>query len=268
MKIYRNLLALTGIASLAAVSGTALAVPVAQLDIVGGEWDGGTETVVTSADDFTLYGYANTENAGGRDLDTDLAWYLAIAITAPEGADLASFGSFTVGGSQVFGTDPLSSAALDFFFGVPPVESSLGHDGHDLAQHGIYETLFALLDVDFTSPDGFRNTVDVNESWGTDPALNPGNALAFIGWDFDVSGLADGYGLHFDLFGVSGDCGITSSTEGAGTPYGNCIIPRGQFAPFSHDAATSVPEPSAVVLLGSSLLLISAFSAVRRRRQT
>ncbi len=68
--------------------------------------------------------------------------------------------------------------------------------------------------------------------------------MYYAAFDMDVSGLAEGYGLHFDLYNEKVKSGDTDVVK---------------FAPFSHDAAYApasapVPEPATVFLLGSGLI--------------
>lgn len=232
-----------------AASSTAL--PVAQLDIVGDDvsWDASTQTVVSHDPIFSVYGYGNTPNVGGQDVDTSLDWYLSIAIVPKVGVG-TDFGSFSVDGTTY--------TTADFVFGAPPLESMLSWDSTDLQKHSIYETLFTTLALTW-DPTQTRSRVDVQTNPGTDPTANPGNELMYVGWDFDVSGLLAGYQLHFDLFGVScATVGVLSYTD--------CTVQ--QFAPFSHDAGTNVPEPATLTLFGLGLLLVGGWAQIGRSRRT
>lgn len=231
-----------------AASSTAL--PVAQLDIVGTDvsWDAATQTVITNDPVFSLYGYGNTANVGGTDVNTSLDWYLSIAIVPKVGVG-TDFGSFTMDGATY--------TAADFVFGAPPLETMLQWDPNDLQKHGIYETLFKTVAVTW-DPTQTRSRVDVQTTQGTDPTANPGNELMYVGWDFDVSGLLAGYQLHFDLFGAS--CTTTGVLNVT-----NCAVK--QFAPFSHDAGTDVPEPTTLLLFGFGLLLVGSWFEFASRRR-
>jgi hypothetical protein len=223
---------------------SALAYPVAQLDASGGTWDPTTQSIVTTNSQFTLYGYGNTPLGNGKALDLSLDWRLSVSLI-PQTTAGTNFGSFKIGTT--------SYDTTDFLYGVPPVETMLTRQPGDLQTHSVFPTLFMELDVDWLTGQT-RAGVDVQTTAGTNPTANPGNALYWLGWNFDVSGLLAGYQLHFDLYGVT--CTGTTTT--------NCAIQ--QFAPFSHDAetnVTNVPEPATVTLLGAGLLLLGA--SVRRR---
>lgn len=228
------------------MAGAASAVPVAQLDIVGTDvtYDSSTQTVITTDPVFTLYGYGNTPAGNGKTLDTSLDWYLSIAITPQVPAALATttdFGSFSV--------DGITYDASDFVYGTPPLDQ-YALQSTTLQPHSVYDTLYMLIGVTW-DPNQTRSSVDVQSTQGTNPLTNPGSAMMYVGWNIDIGGmLGTGFNLHFDLFGQ--DCST-----------GVCNIK--QFAPFSHDAETSVPEPQTLSLLGAGLLLLGALSRRRRR---
>jgi hypothetical protein len=65
--------------------------------------------------------------------------------------------------------------------------------------------------------------------------------MYFASFDVDVSSLAPGHEIHFDLYNTS---------------IKNGDIDVSKFAPFSHDAETNstpVPEPGTLLLMGAGL---------------
>lgn len=252
LKKYAQLLAVTSVLA----SGGAFATPALQLDIVSDTtiYDVAHEDVLTTSDEFTLYAYGNTVNGNGAAAELDKEHYISVAIT-PKVSLLDSltldFGSFTVDGTTYDAGDMVwGTAPLEEFFGLQ------GHDAGDLAKHGIFETMFLEIAVDFLGPDaGMRADVNVQDDPGTDPTTNPGDAIAYMGFDFDISGMLDGFELHFDLYSKDvkdASLGIISVTD----------VDVDDFAPFSHDASTGpgdecctqVPEPATALLLGLGLL--------------
>ncbi|MBI3372764.1 MAG: choice-of-anchor N protein [Betaproteobacteria bacterium] len=81
-------------------------------------------------------------------------------------------------------------------------------------------------------------------------------------FDFNLGGLAAGYGLHFDLYNeIISVCGKAKNCT-------NGDVDVNRFAPFSHDAqgmVARVPEPEPYAMLLASLGLMGF--AVRRRWQ-
>ena len=250
LKKYAQLLAVTSVMA----SGAVFATPSLQLDIVSDTttYDVTNEDVLTTSDQFTLYAYGNTENGNGSPAQLTTEHYISVAITPKisliESATL-DFGSFTVGG--------LTYDASDMVWGTAPLEEFFllqGQDAGDLAKHGIYETMFLEIAVNFVGAD-MRGDVNVQDNPGTDPTADSGNAIAYVGFDFDISGMLDGYELHFDLYNKDvkdAGLGIISVND----------VDIDDFAPFSHDASTGpgdecctqVPEPATALLLGLGLL--------------
>lgn len=231
------------------VSTAASAVPVLQLDIAGGTYDAADETIVTSADSFTVYAYATPSGNVRRSSIVGRTYYLSIALSPETNRSGADLGSFTVNGT-------VYDATGDMRFGVPPVEISgrAGNDSGDLSRHGIYATHFVQIPFTFRAANR-SGEYDTAEDAGSGPIA--GNDMYYAAFSIDKSLLADTHQLHFDLFSVR-----TSW-------FGDRDIDR--FAPFSHDAATvpaagvasPVPEPTAALIFGGALLLTKV--STRRR---
>lgn len=224
--------ALFTLAALGCIPLEAYAVPTLQLDIAGGGYDNGTETIVTSSDTFTLYALIKPDSKNTLG-DT---YYISAAIS-PQISSSASLGSFVFNGTTIDVTSGME-------YGVPPLEAILAADPGDLPTHGIFPTYFKEFEFQFNSVNRIAsyNSQDRAIS-GT--ALNTAYAsnggMYFASFDVDTSLLSSGYEIHFDLYNSSvkrGDVDVT------------------KFAPFSHDAettSTSVPEPGTLLLMGTGL---------------
>ena len=202
----------------------AQALPNLQLDISNGVYDPVTETTVSTTSTFDVLALAG-DPAG-------LTYYLSAAITPNPGSGNGAFGSFSINGTVY------NSANMTF--GTPPVETVDG----ELASHGIFPTYFAEVQFNFNgaSTIGAYNVQD-----GT---TAPGN-LFLKTFAVDMTGIADGYNVHFDLYtyGAKGGGSRTAITD---------------FAPFSHDAeGRKVPDGGATAaLLGLGVL---GLAAIRRK---
>jgi PEP-CTERM motif len=223
------------------------AVPILQLDIAGGRYDAASQSIVTSAESFTLHAYAAPQRGARLAKILGTTFYLAVALqprTGPAGVDL---GFVVIDGRSV-------QVTADMLYGVPPVErgGAASFDPGDLARHDVYETFF--LEVPFRFDVRHRSRLyDTRQHAGQGPLAGLG--LLDRGFRIDVSHLAPGYDLHFDLYDEQVRRGD---------------VDAGHFAPFDHDASTarvpvptSVPEPGTVSLVAIGLL---AGGAGRRRR--
>lgn len=227
---------------LAAVSVQAL--PTLQLDIVDGTYDSGTQTIVTTSNQFDLVAYG-----GGRKFNLNDDYFISIALTPQVGPALVDFGSFTFGG--------ITYDMYDMVYGIPPIEDTAflqPADQGDLSPHGIFPTLYAEYQFNFSSgqTSGSVNTQTIT---GSDPTQNSGTSLYYHLFNVDTSNLLAGYELHFDLYNSS----VKTGTD----------IDIDSFAPYSHDAGTvtvEVPEPAPLMLLGLGMLAL-AFTARRKTGQ-
>ena len=216
------------VAALLAVSSYgAYAVPTLQIDIDGATYVGGTEqSVVTTDPVFTLHTLLT------EDVDTTIAdtFYLSIAVipSLAQSNPSPDLGTIFVNGNTY-------NVTGDMNYGTPPLDVTLTNK--DLPPHGIYETYYLELMFQFDPLDQ-TGTYNVQDNPG---GLQSGTGSFFSTFNFDISGLAAGYDLHFDLYNTA-------------MKKGDLVL--GEFAPFSHDARTmvGVPEPGILVLMGMGLL--------------
>lgn len=219
---------------------TALSVPLLQLDIKDGVYDSDpdAENIVATSNPFTLYALFNTRK--GKISGT---YYLAVAIVpkTDQGPPPTDFGSFKVN------NDIYSSANM--LWGNPP--AAIIHSKFDLPAHGIYDTHYFEIGFMFDK----NRRADRYNSQDNPGGLveSAGGALVFEDFEVDVSGLAAGFQVHFDLYNVVTD------------KRGKLKVK--DFAPFSHDAQSGAPPSvadtsSTMILLGIAML---AVEGLRRR---
>lgn len=224
--------ALLLLAALGFAPQEASALPALQLDIAGGGYDYGTETIVTSSDTFRLYALIKPDSKNTLS-DT---YYISAALT-PQVKSGSSLGSFVFNGTTV-------NATTDMYYGVPPLEANLAFDSGDLSKHSIFPTYFKEFGFQFSSANRITgyNSQDRAQSGGAiNTAYASNGSMYYAMFDVDVSSLASGYEVHFDLYNTAVKNGDTDVTKAA---------------PFSHDAETtshSVPEPATLLLMGSGL---------------
>ena len=238
----------------------AQALPVLQLGPDTGDpgwnYDNNTETwIYTGGASFTLNAYANaTRTDGGNgaygwDAAGSANQYAYLIVAAAPDLGTGDKFDITIGNNGVNLTQVASG------YGAPPLE-----DPNSLAPHDIYDTYFEIYEFRF---DGLRVTIGDTQPGQTGTGQGYNESFS-ISWNSLVAGLT---GLHFDLFTVSG------ARYAPGGPEDKKLM-RG-FAPYSHDAQSTVPlrlpvppssillpEPATFFLVGAGLF---GLSFVRKR---
>lgn len=238
-KFKRTALAL----SVALIAVPAWAVPALQLDIQGGTYDAGTQTILASSNSFSVFAYGLS--AGSQKASLVDTYYLSVSLLGV-GQPGGNYGSFTINGTTI-------NATSDMIWGTPPVDSVMAEwDPGDLSPHGIFPAYFKEIGFHFTAAQqsGLYNTQD---SAGSGPQA--GTGMYFSKFDVDVGGLQVGQTVHFDLYSekfIKGEYDVN------------------KFAPFSHDAeahvVTTIPEPETYAMMLAGLGLMGLVARRRKNR--
>jgi len=236
MKLLQTLLL-----SAATVYATnSLALPSLQLGGDGSDawsYDTTDETWIASGtSNFELYTYANCESgtAGCTDPNGDFAWDSL-------GAD-DRFAYLTIAGTPDIGDNPnafdvsvIGASLVDTGYGKAPLQ-----DANSVSPHSIYDTYFEIYEFQFDGP--------IQTIGNTQPG-DTGTGSGYIeSFGITINALFEGVtGLHFDLFTVNGGQWDPNNTD-TDKWLVNAV------APYSHDAAVTIPEPGILVLLGIGLV--------------
>lgn len=228
--------ALTVCGLLAVGAPVAHAVPALQLDIAGGFYDTTDRSIMTTSSTFTLYALLDPTQIPVGD-----TYYVSVAL-APQTSAGADLGSFTFNSTNVAVTSGMT-------YGVPPLEGLLAtFDPGDISPHGTYPTYFREFSFTF-NPLNTSSVYNTQNSPGGIGANMGGSGLLYASFAVDRSLLVSPYQLHFDLYSQKirneGDIDIR------------------YVAPFSHDAGTTVPEPSLALLMGMGLLGVGLWQRSR-----
>lgn len=220
----------------------AQAQPTFQLDADPGIYvGGGEESTVSTSKQFTLYALFNLPNnyvSGADEANFYIVTSLVPSVPEPGG----DFGSFSVNGENV-------SVTADLSFGSHP----------DVPPHGVFPTYFRQFQFAF-DPTQTATPYNVQDDVGV-PVDQAGTDFLYQAFDVDLTGLNEGYTIHFDLVGTylvrQGQTGTREVTENA---------------PFSHDVTGGgddeppggrVPDGGVTMLLLGSVL--TGFGLLRRK---
>lgn len=231
----------------------AQAEPFLQLDILGGRYDSTTQTIVSNGPSFTLV--ALLTPSGHSTYSPNDTYFISAAISPQVGPTDSSIGSYSWNSNTY-------SATQDMEFGRPPIEGlhDATSDAGDLPSHSIFPTFFNEFGFQFSSSQRAVTYNTADHPGGLVPTTATTGVSYYRLFNITTS-LSGTYQLHFDLY----DTFLRNCSRNRTCTPDEDI---NRFAPFSHDAqssgSTSVPEPSALLLLAAGL----AFGVNYRRRHS
>ncbi len=223
-------IALFSIVILMFLAPCAFAVPGLQLFIDGATYDWGSQTWITTDNEFDLY--VVSANSSRQDV--------FVSIALGQGDDP---------GDALINFDGTNINPDDWVYGYAPMDNlpDEWNGGEDLPRHSIFPTNFAQVntgDYGLVQQVGDVQPDEDGDYWN--PATGEGSAhrLGEVR-SFHVTVGGSFSRLHFDAYTLNSDGSIS------------------EFAPFSHDAGV-VPEPGTILLLSTGLI---GLGALRLRRK-
>jgi hypothetical protein len=235
--------ALSAILVLAAARAEAL--PILQLDIIGGHYDSATQTIVSDGPDFTLVALLTPQNSQSTASLLSDTYYISAAVSPNPGPGGGSLGDFSWNGTNYDVTD-------DMTYGTPPLDIDGGaKDPGDLQPHGVFPTYFREFGFQFSAANKTVQYNSQDDPGGLTPTTATTNVSYFATFTITTELIGNNV-LHFDLYNT-----LLATCKKNQTCTGD--IDAELNAPFSHDAQSNntqqVPEPQSILLMSVGLLV-------------